>query len=149
MPSEVAQAIAISFLEAAVGRYKTNGVAAIDLAQGDDSKHVVERISGHRRQPNSNTIEYSVIWESGEQTWEPAHLLLAAQGHVEAFLRAADPLPFNGVFVGDWLSFRFGPQKPAGFLQLPNLLQTIRILILHCSSTGRTPTGSHRHRSLW
>ena len=119
VPSEDGQAIATRFLGAAVDRYKTDGVATIDLAKGANSKHVVNRISGHRRQPNSNKIEYSVTWESDEQTWEPAHLLLSAQGHVEAFLATANPLPFNGVFVGDWLSFRFGPKKPAGFLQLP------------------------------
>ena len=118
VPSVDTHAAATSFLQAAVDRYKTDGVATIDLTQGGNAKHVVKAISGHRRQANSNAIEYSVTWESGEQTWEPAHLLSSAQAHVDAFLKSADALPFNGVFVGDWLSFRFGAEKPAGFLQL-------------------------------
>ena len=66
--------------------------------------------------PTSLSTE-SGAWGSGEEMCEPAHLLGGAQAHMKAFLRNALPLPYNGVFVGDWVSFKFGAHKPAGFLQ--------------------------------
>ena len=96
--------------------YKVSGRAIAD-APDAQARHDVSQILGHRRPIGANLIEYSVRWGSGEETWEPAHLLGGAQAHVEAFLCNALPLPYNGVFVGDWVSFKFGAQKPAGFLQ--------------------------------
>ena len=111
-----AQAKAIAALDAVVENYKVSGTANANVPDAQ-ARHDVSQILGHRRPIGANLIEYSVRWGSGEETWEPAHLLGGAQAHVKAFLRKALPLPYNGVFLGDWVSFKFAAQKPAGFLQ--------------------------------
>ena len=103
-------------LQLSIRNHKVSGTANADVPDAQ-ARHDVSQILGHRRPIGANLIEYSVRWGSGEETWEPAHLLGGAQAHVKAFLRNALPLPYNGVFLGDWVSFKFAAQKPAGFLQ--------------------------------
>ena len=116
-PLQGAQPQAIAALDAVVEGYKVSGNIPDANIPDAQTRHDVSQILGHRRPVGANLVEYSVRWGSGEETWEPAHLLGGAQTHVQAFLRNALPLPYNGVFVGDWVSFKFGAQKPVGFLQ--------------------------------
>ena len=115
-----AQPKAIAALNAVAMGYRVSGIVNAD---GPDAqaRHDASQILGHRRPIGANPIEYSIRWGSGEETWEPTHLLGEGQVHVKAFLRNVLPLPYNGVLVGDWMSFKSGAQKPAGFLQFEQI----------------------------
>jgi hypothetical protein len=119
-PSLATQLKAVAALGVVVEGYKATGKAEAIRASGQTS-HSVAKILSHRRQAGANAVEFLVGWASGEETWEPEHLLGGANSYVQSFLRSAAPLPYNGVFVGDWLSFKFGVSKPAGFLQFNQL----------------------------
>ena len=119
-PSLAAQPKAVAALNVVVEGYKVTGKAEAIGASGQTS-HSVAEILDHRRPAGANAVEFLVGWASGEKTWELEHLLGGASSHVQSFLRNAAPLPYNGVFVGDWLSFKFGATKPAGFLQFKQL----------------------------
>ena len=69
-----AQPKAIAALDAVVEDYKVSGTVNAD-APAAQARHDVSQILGHRRPIGANLIEYSVRWGSGEETWEPAHLL--------------------------------------------------------------------------
>jgi hypothetical protein len=116
-PNAQLHKVAIQNLDDMAKQHAASGIA--DLVRGARPLFVVVEILGHRRPIGSNCVEYRVKWANGEQTWEPEHMLAAAQPLIDSFIQHVPVLPMNGVFVGDWLSFKFAGVKPKGFLHYP------------------------------